>query len=598
MSQFSAQELFKILQKDLSVARGTFSIGDSFPTLDQRDFAIDVMRDKFLSKFVPRAEEALDRVAFETFAKANESAKAWRPAPLQNSGQEQLVGTFLNYLDRFFLNDLGPDCDWSWGNISLHARSGPGVCNGGRGTSFFEKHYSSPITASSPFVLDLYQADIRLWPEECIAEQIRDAHYGPPKLIGGSKLSFVPKTTKTSRMIAIEPTLNMFYQLGIGAILEKRLRRFFGIDLSTQPDVNRCLARLGSVIDASRGDGFATIDLSSASDSISLGLCGYSIPAEALDRMLSVRCSYASSKYCSDATGYMRLNMLSTMGNGYTFPIQTAIFAAVAAASVSMDDDILDMPKAWSENHIGGLYSVFGDDIIVRSKAAERTLWLLRYLGFTPNTEKCFVSGSFRESCGFDFYQGFNVRPFFLRKADTIQDLSVCYNGLVEWAARCLVPINGALDYVCGWINSLGGTHWVPLAEDAAAGVRVPFVLLKGFKKDPWVQSVRYSHFVAKPGRLRFRDGGKPIAKYLISNPSGLFMSILRGECRSGVISQRSPKTKYGTKVSICPNWDHRHYSLQEWFDDYSKSFASFPRRAALIIGDKLPNRRRRSAGI
>lgn len=591
-----AEALYRALCKDLDNSSSLVSIG--FPTAHQRSFAIQVMRDKFLSKFVPRGDPTLDAVALQSFAHANDRCKDWRPDCTDlNSWQQQTLGTFLKYFSDFFENDYGPDCEFSWGNISLHAKCGPGVSHGSKGTSFFEKMYSSTLTASSPYISDLYQADIKLWAEETIAEQIRLESYGPISLIRGSKFTFVPKTAKTSRMIAIEPTLNMFYQLGIGGIIEKRLKRHFGISLHDQPDINRCLAALGSRIDSSFGDGFATIDLTSASDSLSLSLAGYSIPSDTLDKLLALRSPYGIVSSKDDHLSTVKLHMLSTMGNGYTFPLQTALFASIAAACVSQDDDILIMPKAWSEYNVGGLYSVFGDDIIVKSRSYSRTQWLLRFLGFEPNPEKCFASGEFRESCGFDFYQGFNVRPFFLRRADTLQDLTVAFNGVVEWAARCIVPIPSFLRCIGSYLDSAGGAFYVPMGEDSTAGIRVPYSLIQGLKRDPDTQSVAYACFVPRAEYLRFKDGGKPYKRQgkplLHSNPSGLLMSVLRGECRSGRISVRSSKLEYGTKWRIAPNWDYRPYTLQEWFDDYSCNIASLPRRTALILEGNLPRMRR-----
>jgi hypothetical protein len=588
-SPYDVGALSGALYKDLEASRSynvSVSLDSISPTLEQRDWALEVMRDKFLSKFIPRASHDLDVAAFNMFKFCNEHCKGWSPRLSDlNSWQEELVGTFQKYLNDFFECDLGEDTSFSWGNISLHARSGPGVANGSRGTSFFEKMYSGPLSASSPYLHDLYRADINLWPEEAIAEFIRSSDYGPLRLVGGSKFAFVPKTSEISRMIAIEPSINQFYQLGIGAILEKRLRRFFGIDLSTQPDVNRCLARMGSLIDSTMGDGFATIDLSSASDCISLRLCGYAIPAEPLDRMLSVRSPYAQC-VLKGVDDTVALNMLSTMGNGFTFPLQTAMFAAAAAASVSLSDGLQTMPKAWSETNLGGLFSVFGDDIIVKPSAADRLLWLLSWMGFFPNDKKCFTSGWFRESCGFDFYQGFNVRPFFLRRLRTEQDLNVCFNGLVEWAARCIVPIPRTLEVLTSFYPK--GAYYVPMGEDASAGIRVPRVLAGSMSLDKDVQSIAYKCFVPKPQKLRFKTGGKPhkttASKYLIHNPSGLYLSILRGECRSGVITVRDKQTRYGTKRRISPNWDFRPYNLQGWFDDYPSWLASFPRRVQLVL--------------
>lgn len=596
MSSIDAGALYHALCQDLSADLPLATM--RFPTLAQRRFASDLMRDKFLSKFVPRADDRLDAIALSDFDLSNSLCREWRPPSLDqlNSGEQQLLGTFLKYLNDYFLADLGADCELSWGNIALNARSGPGASFGAKGTSFYQKFYSSPLTSSSPDILDLYKADIAMWPEEQIAESIRAESFGPPRFVGRSRFCFVPKTVKTSRLIAVEPTLNTFYQLGLAAILERRLRRFFGIDLETQPDSNRCMARLGSLIDATFGDGFATIDLTSASDSISLGLAGYILPPEWLDVILFLRCGYAQ---CGpDGSTIRQLHMVSTMGNGITFPLQTAIFAAATAAAVAQSDDVLTMPKAWSESNIGGLYSVFGDDIVVKSRASERLLWLLRVLGFRPNPEKCFTSGEFRESCGLDFYQGFNVRPFFLRRAETLQDLSVCYNGLVAWAARTLIPIPNALRYLVERIDRLGGAFYVPLSENEDAGIRVPHRLLKSLKRDKSVQSTAYhchiprsDFLVCDDSRLSVRGPRGVLIPY---NPSGLYLSILRGECRSGRISVRAKSVRYRTKRRISPSWDYMPYTLQSYFDEYDCGLVSFPRRAELVMTGFLPKLRSR----
>jgi hypothetical protein len=281
------------------------------------------------------------------------------------------------------------------------------------------------------------------------------------------------------------------------------------------------------------------------------------------------------------------------MGNGFTFPLQTAIFAAAAAAAVSQDDDILAMPKAWSEYNIGGLYSVFGDDIVVSSKASSRLLWLLKTLGFRPNPEKCFTSGWFRESCGFDMYQGFNVRPFFLKDFKTEQDLLVCFNGLVDWSARTLIPIPRALDLLKREIDRLGGAFYVPLCEGSDSGIRVPFSLTLSIRKDRHVQSTAYYCYVPCSDYMVCNDEHQTVrdhrGDFVPYNPPGLFISVLRGECRSGRISVRSDTVRYRTKRRIVPNWDYLPSTLQSYFDDYDCGLASYPRRVALILEHHVP---------
>ena len=130
----------------------------------------------------------------------------------------------------------------------------------------------------------------------------------------------------------------------------------------------------------------------------------------------------------------------------------------------------------------------------------------------------------------------------------------------------------------------------MPMGEDASSGIRIPRSLANGLipTRDRDFQSMAYQCFVPSPRKLRFKEGGKPRktegSQYLIKNPSGLYLSILRGECRSGTITTRDDKTRYGTKWRIAPNWDYRASNLQGWFDDYPEWLASFPRRVLLIL--------------
>jgi len=67
---------------------------------------------------------------------------------------------------------------------------------------------------------------------------------------------------------------------------------------------------------------------------------------------------------------------------------------------------------------------VYGDDIIVRKSVYEPLIELLAYLGFTTNSRKTFSSGPFRESCGADWYEGKDVRPFTLDFAlDSVESI-------------------------------------------------------------------------------------------------------------------------------------------------------------------------------
>ncbi|DAD51350.1 RNA-directed RNA polymerase [ssRNA phage Gerhypos.1_51] len=219
----------------------------------------------------------------------------------------------------------------------------------------------------------------------------KSAYSQKAKLVNYNKISFVPKTAKTHRAIAVEPLLNGYLQKGIDTIMRIRMKRI-GINLEDQ-SLNQRLARQGSVDDSE--ESFVTIDLSSASDSISEGLVRSLLPPEWFDLLNSTRSHryelrgkiYSYHKFCS-------------MGNGFCFPLETLLFAACCSAVGC------GVP--------GTDFSVYGDDIIVRRKHAGGVLRLLKVLGFSPNPNKTFIEGPFRESCGADWFGGVDVRPYTL----------------------------------------------------------------------------------------------------------------------------------------------------------------------------------------
>jgi len=118
---------------------------------------------------------------------------------------------------------------------------------------------------------------------------------------------------------------------------------------------------------------------------------------------------------------WVRLEKFSSMGNGFTFELETLIFYVIAdyATSVAVDDGAY-MPTR-----------VFGDDILCDSRGADNVIALLRFLGFRLNDDKSFVGGAFKESCGGDFWAGRPVRPYYLKDVlDEPQQLIAFANGI------------------------------------------------------------------------------------------------------------------------------------------------------------------------
>lgn len=210
-----------------------------------------------------------------------------------------------------------------------------------------------------------------------------------------NRLVVVPKNYKTGRTIACEPSGALPLQLAIDCVLKKRLRRI-GQNLSDQHR-NAELARRGSIT-----DDISTIDLKSASNSTTCGLIRLLADfspnvrrfCDLLQR-LRARDWVFQSKSGETISG--TYEMFSSMGNGFTFPLETLIFWSVASA---IDAQVI---------------SIYGDDCIVEStKAAEMIRWL-GFIGYRVNEEKTFITGPFRESCGGNFFRGVDVTPVYIR---------------------------------------------------------------------------------------------------------------------------------------------------------------------------------------
>lgn len=229
------------------------------------------------------------------------------------------------------------------------------------------------------------------------------------KEVDHNNIAFVPKTAKTDRTIAAEPTLNGYLQLGVDSWLKDRLE-MVGVTLRDDRK-NRALAWQGS-----RGghNPFVTIDLSMASDSLAIQLVKELVPDDWFVFLDAIRSP--SFRMPEDSTSH-RYEKFVSMGNGFCFPLQSLIFAAAVHA----------VTGCTQHNE----FAVFGDDIIVRQSDALLLIELLRYMGFRHNQDKTFVFGSFRESCGGDYLGGVNVRPFVLKYLPaTSRDLIKIANGV------------------------------------------------------------------------------------------------------------------------------------------------------------------------
>ncbi len=233
-------------------------------------------------------------------------------------------------------------------------------------------------------------------------------------LVEGNRITTVPKNAKTDRVIAIEPLMNMFVQKGIGSLIRRRLKRV-GIDLDDQTR-NQKLAREGSI-----SGQLATIDLSSASDTVSLKLVEELLPPDWFAAIELARSPVGvlpdGSKVC-----YQKV---SSMGNGFTFELESLIFFALSSAVCLL--------YGINGSHV----SVYGDDIIIPVEAYAPVVEILEFAGFTVNSKKSFAAGPFRESCGKHYFMGHDVSPFYIREDIVTPDrLILALNNLRRFSAR------------------------------------------------------------------------------------------------------------------------------------------------------------------
>lgn len=232
----------------------------------------------------------------------------------------------------------------------------------------------------------------------------------------GNHVVTVPKNAKTDRTIAIEPGINSWIQLGIGRLIRKRLRRA-GFNLNSDIP-NQTAARL-----ASCNNRLATVDFKAASDTISIELVRLLLPERWFSALDAAR-----SEYYTHDKKTCRFEKFSSMGNGFTFELESLIFLSVALAiSDGLDEELVD--------HI----CIFGDDLVIPSVVYSKAVEVYDFLGFTVNTQKSFSTGYFRESCGSYYFNGVDVKPIFLKeKLETIKSLYRFANAIRFLAHRHL----------------------------------------------------------------------------------------------------------------------------------------------------------------
>lgn len=217
------------------------------------------------------------------------------------------------------------------------------------------------------------------------------------------KVVLVPKTLKTPRIIAIEPTCMQYMQQAIG---EKLMR---DLEFGTLPfriigfryqEPNQLMAMEGSLT----GE-LATLDLSEASDRVSnqhvrAMLKHFPHLSEAVDATRSRK---------ADVPGYgvIRLAKFASMGSALCFPVEAMVFATIIF--LALEHEAKHRFTKRDIKSFEGRVRVYGDDLIVPADSMPTVVEYLEAFGLKVNLAKSFGTGKFRESCGKEYYDGRDV---------------------------------------------------------------------------------------------------------------------------------------------------------------------------------------------
>ncbi len=280
----------------------------------------------------------------------------------------------------------------------------------------------------------------------------------------------VKKNYRTERGICKEPDLNVPVQGVIGRLMAAKLYRRAGLDIRDQTR-NQQLALLASI----SGD-VATLDLKSASDLISREIVAELLPLDwfvLLERARSSRCTMPDGSVIT-------LEKFSSMGNGFTFPLETLIFWALTSAVCGTQS-----------------VSVYGDDIVCPREGYDDVVSLLEACGFAVNLAKSYSSLEvrFRESCGKDYFFGDDVRPAYVRGNLSDRRLTALHNFFAraaDFEAAAAVRQYISKGNVLYGPDGLGDGHLLVTPDS-------PRVSYQPFSREKGYSGYTFKSHVAKP---------------------------------------------------------------------------------------------------
>lgn len=249
----------------------------------------------------------------------------------------------------------------------------------------------------------------------------------------------------------------------------------------TSQEINQLLA-LSSSIDCE----YATLDMKGASDRVA--------------RELVHRCFWNTKLfYLLDALSTRIMEMpngdrvfthkFAPMGSGICFPVMALIHWALIRSIIKLSS-IADSEKLSKE------VFVYGDDIIINTKAVEAVYSYLPLFGMKFNTDKSFHKGFFRESCGIHAFMGVDITPVYVNRVTKKSQDNKDSNVLLSLIAKEYQFHNNGYHSVSRCIQKQVHKHFWPLPTVGEASTILGWKrdgLTKASEVRKYARSVRYN---------------------------------------------------------------------------------------------------------
>lgn len=226
-----------------------------------------------------------------------------------------------------------------------------------------------------------------------------------------ARMAFVPKNAEGPRIISMEPKERMFIQQSLKSALyhhlEKQCPLTKGLVNFTDQSINQSLVKHMSIFRT-----YATVDLSAASDRVSLDL----IKVLLQDQPVWLEYLLASRSPVVELPNQQPhlLRKFAGMGSAVTFPLEALCFYSILKGIQVIQDGA-------SLDRLLPIF-VYGDDIILPKNLYGPMLKTFPKYGLKVNVNKSFLHSHFRESCGIEAFHGHEVTPTYIRKLKDSRD--------------------------------------------------------------------------------------------------------------------------------------------------------------------------------